>query len=242
MIARLNSDSSLQCRVIPVTHVRQNCSLIWCRASGRGAVIDPGGDLEPIVAAIQEEQVTVERLLITHSHPDHSGGAAALAARLAVPVEGPHRAEATVIVAGTERARNHGFADARPLATDRWLADGETLAIGHCTLRVLHCPGHTPGHVAYFCPEARLAFVGDILFKNAIGWTGTPEDTRALLHSIRRRLFPLGDDVVFVPGHAGLSTFGEERFLNPFVSDLAAEDYDPVLDALEATAPKPQGH
>ena len=232
MIARLNPDSPLQCRVIPVTHVRQNCSVIWCRATGRGAVIDPGGELERIAAVIEEGHVTVERLLITHSHPDHSGGAAALAARLGVPVEGPHRAEAAVIAPDTERARARGFADASPLATDRWLADGETIAIGHCTLQVLHCPGHTPGHVTYFCPQARLAFVGDILFKDAIGWTGTPEDTRTLLHSIRRRLFPLGDDVVFVPGHVELSTFGEERFLNPFVSDLAAEDYDHMLDEL----------
>ena len=220
----------LRCKVIPVTHVPQNCSVIWCFETMRGAVIDPGRDIDPVMAFIDQEGVKVERLLITHSHPDHAGAASALSALLAVPIEGPHRAEAAVIASMTTLAARHGFFDCQPYSPDRWLEDGNIIRVGNQQLQVLHCPGHTDGHVAYFCADSRLAFVGDILFRNAIGATADPLHHLVLLHSIRRKLFPLGDDVVLVPGHHALSSFGDERVFNPYVSDFAAEEYEHLFD------------
>jgi hydroxyacylglutathione hydrolase len=230
MYRLLSEDAPLRCKVIPVTHVAQNCSVIWCAETMRGAVIDPGGDLDRVMAFIDEQAVKVERLLITHSHPDHAGAAGALAAALAVPIEGPHRAEAKVITTMNRIAAQHGFANCQPYSPDRWLADGDIIHVGEQQLLVLHCPGHTDGHAAYFCAAARLAFVGDILFHNAIGATSDPLHHLTLLRSIRRKLFPLGNDVVFVPGHRELSSFGDERMFNPYVSDFAAEDYEHLFD------------
>lgn len=220
----------LQCRVIPVTRVRQNCSLIWCDETRCAAIVDPGPDLEPIRRAIDETGVRVERLLITHSHPDHAGGAASLAEQLGVPIAGPHRAEQGEFTRMLEYAGKHGFDGCRVFEPDHWLEDGEEIPLGGCTLRAIHCPGHTAGHLSYFEAESRLAFVGDILFRGAIGATGNPRNHLELLRSIRLKLFPLGDDVTFVPGHGRLSTFGEERWLNPSVSDLAAEEYEHLLE------------
>lgn len=230
MFRLLPQSAPLRCKVIPVTHVAQNCSVVWCAETMRGAVIDPGGDIDRVMAFIDEQGVEVERLLITHSHPDHAGAATAFAAALAVPIEGPHRAEAKVIPTMASIAAKHGFSDCQPYSPDRWLADGDIVHVGSQRLLVLHCPGHTDGHVAYFSVASRLAFVGDILFRNAIGATSDPVHHLTLLHSIRRKLFPLGDDVVFVPGHDALSTFGDERVFNPYVSDFAAEDYEHLLD------------
>jgi glyoxylase-like metal-dependent hydrolase (beta-lactamase superfamily II) len=226
----LSKDSPLQCKVIPVTHVKQNCSVIWCAETMRGAVVDPGGEIDRIRAFIDRQGVEVERLLITHGHPDHAGAATALAALLNVPIEGPHVAETEVIRAMGSIAATHGLSDCQPYSPDRWLADGDIVQVGRQQLSVLHCPGHTAGHAAYFCEAARLAFVGDILFRSAVGATSGPANHFTLLHSIRRKLFPLGDDVVFVPGHQSLSTFGDERLFNPVVSDFAAEDYEYVFD------------
>ena len=229
--SRLLAGKPLRCRVIPVTHVRQNCSIIWCGDTLRGAVVDPGGEVDRLVEEIQALEITVEQLLITHCHPDHAGAATPLARHLDIPVVGPHRAEAPGIAGVADNAAKHGFPEFVPFQPDRWLADGDRVQVGKQEIRAIHCPGHTPGHMAYFAPASNLAFVGDILFKGAIGWTSCPENTRQLLHSIRKKLFPLGEHVVFVPGHEGLSTFGEERLLNPYVSDLAAEDYEHLLAA-----------
>jgi len=226
----LPTDTALRCRVIPVTHVAQNCSVVWCAETMRGAVIDPGGDVDHLLACIQAQGVEVERLLITHSHPDHAGGASALAALLGVPIEGPYPGEQPVLDRMNAIAAQHGFADARPYIPDRWLSDGEIIPVGNQQLLALHCPGHTDGHAVYFSETARLAFVGDILFRNTIGATADRRNHFVLLHSIRRKLFPLGDDVVFVPGHDALSTFGNERVFNPYVSDFAAEEYEHVFD------------
>ncbi len=219
----------LRCEVIPVTRVRQNCSLVWCDETLRAAVVDPGPDLAPILQAISDCGVEVERLLITHSHPDHAGGAAELAELLQVPIEGPHSAEQSEINRMLALAEQHDFADTRLLEPDRWLADGDSVLLGRCALRVIHCPGHTPGHVVYFEPDSRIAFVGDILFRGTIGATSGHLNHLELLRSIRLKLFPLGDDVTFVPGHGQLSSFGEERLINASVSDLAAEEYEHLL-------------
>jgi hydroxyacylglutathione hydrolase len=218
-------ERKLQCRIVQVTPVKQNCSLLWCQETKRAVVVDPGGDIDLLRRVIAEEGVTVERLLVTHGHPDHGGAAAALAAILEVPIEGPHHGDREWIDRITAVGDLHGLWGATSFEPDRWLVDGDEIAVGNQRMVALHCPGHSPGHIAYYSPEARIAFVGDILFRGTIGATGQPRDHLELLRSIRLKLLPLGDDVLFVPGHHVLSTFGEERRSNPFVSDAAAQKY-----------------
>ncbi|MCU0842164.1 MAG: MBL fold metallo-hydrolase [Thiobacillaceae bacterium] len=208
--------------VIPVTPYQQNCSLVWCEASGRAALIDPGGDAERLMAAVARHGLSLERLLLTHGHLDHVGAAATLAGHYGIPIEGPQLEDAFWLELLPEQARMFGFPPTAAFTPDRWLVDGDTVSVGDERLAVLHCPGHTPGHVVFFHERARLAFVGDVLFKGSIGRTDFPRgDHRALVAAVRQRLFPLGDDVRFVPGHGALSSFGEERRSNPFVGDGA---------------------
>ncbi|MDZ7753098.1 MAG: MBL fold metallo-hydrolase [Gammaproteobacteria bacterium] len=208
--------------VIPVTAFQQNCSVLRCEGSGRGAVVDPGGELERILEIIHRERVEVERILVTHGHADHAGAVADLSEYLGVPVEGPHRDDLFLVTAMAEQARQFGLAACRPFTPDRWLVHGDTVAVGETTLQVLHCPGHTPGHVVFFDAADGFAVSGDVIFKGSIGRTDFPRgDFATLLSSIRERLFPLGDDVTFLPGHGPVSTFGDERRSNPFVGDAA---------------------
>lgn len=208
----------MQYRVIPVTPFQQNCSLLWCEETKKAAVVDPGGDIERILAAVTKSGVEVEKILLTHGHIDHAGGTAELRRRLGVPVEGPQREERFWIDQLPQQSVMFGFQGVEAFTPDRWLEQGDTVAFGNVELEVLHCPGHTPGHVVFFHRASRLAVVGDVLFQGSIGRTDFPRgDHEALLRSIRERLFPLGDDVTFIPGHGPLSTFGEERQTNPFV-------------------------
>ena len=212
----------IQAVMIPVTPFQQNCSLLWCTETMRGAVTDPGGDLELIESAIAERAVTVEKILITHGHLDHAGGTKDLAERLAVPVEGPHEADIFWIGRMEEQSRMFGFAGAREFEPDRWLKDGDTVSFGNVTMDVIHCPGHTPGHVVFVHRGAGFAVVGDVLFQGSIGRSDFPMGNHdELVASIRNKLFPLGDDIAFIPGHGPPSTFGQERRTNPFVSDMA---------------------
>jgi glyoxylase-like metal-dependent hydrolase (beta-lactamase superfamily II) len=212
----------LQGVIIPVTPFQQNCSLVWCGASRRAAVIDPGGEIDRILAAAEQQGVAIEKILVTHGHLDHAGGVADLAERLHVPVEGPHPEDRFWIDQIRESGARYGFDGCRPFTPDRWLADGDTVAIGEALLDVYHCPGHTPGHVVFHHPPSRLAFVGDVLFRGSIGRTDFPRgDHAALIRSITGKLWPLGKAVSFVPGHGPMSTFGQERLDNPFVADLA---------------------
>lgn len=206
--------------VLPVTPFAQNCSLLWEAASRRAAVVDPGGDVDDILAAIAAQGLAVEKILLTHGHIDHVGGTAALAAHLGVPVEGPQRAEAFWLDQLPGQCRMFGFPDTPALVPDRWLEDGDTVTVGGLTLDVVHTPGHTPGHVCFIHKPSQLAIVGDVLFAGSIGRTDFPRgDHATLIASIREKLFPLGDDFTFIPGHGPLSTFGEERRSNPFVAD-----------------------
>ena len=208
--------------MIPVTPFQQNCSLLWCTETMRGAVTDPGGDLELIESAIAERAVTVEKILVTHGHLDHAGGTKDLAERLRVPVEGPHEADLFWISQMEEQSRMFGLAGAREFEPDRWLDDGDTVSFGNVTMDVIHCPGHTPGHVVFVHRRAGFAVVGDVLFQGSIGRTDFPMGNHDdLIASIRNKLFPLGDDIAFIPGHGPPSTFGQERQTNPFVSDIA---------------------
>jgi glyoxylase-like metal-dependent hydrolase (beta-lactamase superfamily II) len=207
--------------VLPVTPFEQNCSLLWDSATRQAAVVDPGGDVDDILAEISARGLKVEQLLLTHGHIDHVGGAADLAARLGgVPVVGPHPDDAFWLDQLPEQCRMFGFPATAALAPDRWLADGDTVAVGGETLEVVHTPGHTPGHVCFIHAPAQLAVVGDVLFAGSIGRTDFPRGNHAaLIHSIRAKLFPRGDDFAFVPGHGPMSTFGEERHRNPYVAD-----------------------
>jgi len=208
--------------VVPVTPFQQNCALVWCEKTKRGAFVDPGGEAERLVAVAEQHGVTIEKILLTHGHLDHAGAAAALAERYGVAIEGPHRDEDWLLASIPEQAGRYGMADARACTPTRWLEDGETVTVGEASFDVVHCPGHTPGHVVFVQNDARFAFVGDVLFRGSIGRTDFPRGNfDDLVASIRQKLFPRGDDIRFLPGHGDLSTFGWERKTNPFVSDMA---------------------
>lgn len=212
----------LRYKIVPVTPFEQNCSILWCDTTRKAAVVDPGGDVERIVAAVAELGVTVERILITHGHIDHAGATAVLAHQLQVPVEGPEKGDAFWIDGLPQQSKMFGFPQVEAFTPDRWLVEGDQVHIGEESLDVIHCPGHTPGHVVFFSPAARLAAVGDVLFAGSIGRTDFPRgDHKALIQSIRQKLWPLGRDVAFIPGHGPMSTFGDEREGNPYVGDHA---------------------
>ena len=206
--------------IIPVTPFQQNCSLVWDEQSRRGAVIDPGGDLDRVLAEADGRGLTLEKILLTHAHLDHCAATLDLARARALPVEGPQREDRFWIEALPELTAQFGFPPAESFEPDRWLEHGDRVTVGGQSLEVLHCPGHTPGHVVFFHQAERCAWVGDVLFAGSIGRTDFPRGNHeTLIRSIRERLFPLGDDVRFVPGHGPMSTFGAERRGNPFVAD-----------------------
>ena len=216
--------ATLAAATIPVTPFQQNCSLVFDRDSKTGVVVDPGGDVDRILAAIERHGVTVQSILLTHGHIDHAGGAAALARALAerqgapVAVIGPDRRDAFLLENLAEQGRMFGLPDVETVTPERWLTEGETVTIGGVPFAVLHCPGHTPGHVVFVAPDHRFAIVGDVLFRGSIGRTDFPYgDHEALIAAIRSKLLPLGDDVSFICGHGPASTIGEERRSNPFL-------------------------
>jgi glyoxylase-like metal-dependent hydrolase (beta-lactamase superfamily II) len=207
---------------IPVTPFQQNSSILWCDQTMEGAVVDPGGELPRLKAAAAAQGVALKQILLTHAHIDHAGGTGTLARELGLPIVGPHPGDQFWIDGLPQQAQMFGFAPAEGFTPTRWLGDGDTVQVGQSTLQVRHCPGHTPGHVVFWSPEAKRAFVGDVLFAGSIGRTDFPGgDFDTLVASIRERLWPMGADTVFIPGHGPESSFGRERASNPFVGDAA---------------------
>ncbi|WLQ14234.1 MBL fold metallo-hydrolase [Hahella aquimaris] len=206
--------------IVPVTPFVQNCTVLWCEKTRQAAVVDPGGDLAKIEAVLARNGLTLEKVLLTHAHIDHAGGTAELADAHEIPIEGPEYEDKFWIDALPQQSMMFGFPTAKQFTPNRWLNDGDEVSVGEETLQVLHCPGHTPGHVIFYHQGARLALVGDVLFNGSIGRTDFPKgDHATLIRSIKTKLWPLGDDVSFIPGHGPMSTFGAERRTNPFVKD-----------------------
>ncbi len=209
--------------IIPVTDFQQNCCLLWCEITKRAVVIDPGGDVPNILAAIEQAKVTVEQIWITHGHIDHVGGAAELHDALNVPIEGPHIADKylldNVVASGQRFGITSGVRNVTP---DRWLEEGNQVRIGELVFDVLHCPGHSPGSVVFFNDGMRFAIVGDVLFSGSVGRTDLPGGSHpTLIKSIIDKLLPLGDDVGFICGHGPGSSIGQERMTNPFLNGMA---------------------
>ena len=215
------SDALLKAAIIPVTPLQQNCTLLWCTKTMRGAFVDPGGDLPRLKAAAESQGVTIEKILLTHGHIDHCGGAGILAKEIGVEIEGPQEADRFWIARLEDDGRSYGI-PAKTFEPERWLENGDQVTVGELTLDVYHCPGHTPGHVIFHHPESKLALVGDVLFQGSIGRTDFPmSNHQDLIDAITTKLWPLGDETVFIPGHGPVSSFGRERAANPFVGDRA---------------------
>ena len=211
----------LQATIIPVTPLQQNCTLLWCTKTMRGTFTDPGGDLPKLKAAAQQAGVTIEKILLTHGHIDHCGSAGILAEELGVPIEGPHEADRFWISRLDDDGKRWGITG-KPFEPNRWLEDGDTATVGELTFDVRHCPGHTPGHVVFHHAESKLAIVGDVLFKGSIGrWDFPMGNHQQIIESITQKLWPMGGETAFIPGHGPMSTFGHERATNPFCGDAA---------------------
>ena len=223
--------------VTPVTPLQQNCSILACDETSEAAVVDPGGELDRVLARVDHEGLKLTKILITHGHIDHAGATARLARRFDLPIEGPHPADRFWIEQLALQASIFGLEASEPFTPTRWLQHGDTVTLGAQTLEVLHCPGHTPGHVVFFDRRDRLAIVGDVLFHGSIGRSDFPGGNHEqLLRSIRERLLPLGDEVRFLPGHGPMSTFGEERLHNPFLIRAASAGNGPAAAPGTATS------
>ena len=210
---------SLKFIIIPVTSYQQNCTLLICEQTKKAAIVDPGGDIDTILETIKAEDAIPEIILVTHGHLDHVGAVAELAKKLSLPIEGPQKEDKFWLDSLPSQIKTFGFPPSEPFIPNRWLNDGDTVNVGDQTLKVIHCPGHTPGHIIFFHEQSKLALVGDVLFKESIGRTDFPKgDYATLIDSIKNKLWPLGKEVKFIPGHGPMSTFAYEMQNNPFVS------------------------
>ncbi|EXJ09265.1 MBL fold metallo-hydrolase [Nitrincola nitratireducens] len=207
-------------KIVPVTPFQQNCTVMWCEKTLKAVVVDPGGDVHKIVNLLETEKLILEKILLTHAHIDHAGGTAELAILKNVPIEGPHKDDQFWIEGLDQQSAMFGFPKVSNFVPNRWLNDGDQIRFGEVVLEVLHCPGHTPGHVIFYNADEKLAQVGDVIFQGSIGRTDFPRGNHQdLIRSIKEKLFVLGDDIRFIPGHGPMSTLGAERKHNPFVAD-----------------------
>jgi len=217
-----NTDKApqLQIQILPVTPLQQNTSLLWSPETGEGVFIDPGGETDKLMAAAKENNVKIVAVWLTHGHLDHAGAADEIRERTGCPIIGPHKDDQWLLDDIEEQGAKYGLSGGRNVVPDRYLEDGDTLSLAGHEFGVVHCPGHTPGHVVIYNRQGAFSFVGDVLFKGSIGRTDFPKGNhQQLLDSIVQKLWPLGPDMRFVPGHGPMSTFGEERSNNPFVGD-----------------------
>lgn len=209
----------LKYQIIPVTPFAQNATLVWCDITKEAAIIDAGGEVERLLEEVNQRGLKLTKLLLTHGHIDHAGGVTDLKAQTGVPIIGPHKEDQFWLDGLGEQSRMFSFPEAKPVTPDQWLEDGDRVSLGESEFQVLHCPGHTPGHVVFFDDENKIAQVGDVIFAGSIGRTDFPKsDHAALIAAIKDKLLPLGDEVRFIPGHGPMSSFGEEKRSNPFVS------------------------
>ncbi len=212
------TSQGLQYKITPVTAYAQNASLIWCTQTLKAAIVDPGGEPDRLLEVVDQTGVTLDKILLTHGHIDHIGFTAELAERSGVPIIGPHREDQFLLDSLDDYGNMLGLPHSGAFKPDQWLQDGDTVSLGEQTLQVIHCPGHTPGHVVFYHAGSKLAIVGDVLFQHSIGRTDFPRGNHAdLIRSIKNNLLTLGDDIEFIPGHGPNSTFGEERLYNPFL-------------------------
>ncbi len=207
-------------QIIPVTAFQQNCTLLWCETSNEAAFVDPGGEAQKLIQAVAERGVNLTKILLTHGHLDHVGAADALAKHFDIPIYGPHKEDLFWLEGLPAQSKMFGMEECSSFMPTEWLNDGDVVKVGNEFFQVLHCPGHTPGHIVFFCKSAELALVGDVLFKGSVGRSDFPKgDHQQLMESIKNKLFPLGDEVKFIPGHGPMSTIGYERQTNPFVGE-----------------------
>jgi hydroxyacylglutathione hydrolase len=212
----------LRYQIIPVTPFQQNCTVFWNEDTKKGGIVDPGGDLQLLNKFIDEQGIEIEKILVTHGHLDHAGSVKAMADERQIPIIGPHKDDKFWIDGMPEAAAQYGFPEALAFEPDQWLEHGDTVEVAGVEFNVVHCPGHTPGHVVFVQSEDKIAMVGDVIFQGSIGRTDFPKGNyQQLIDSITERLWPLGLDITFIPGHGPTSTFDAEKKTNPFVSDAA---------------------
>ncbi len=212
----------MQVSVVPVTAFQQNCSIVHCEKTNKGAIIDPGGDLDLVLAEVEKEGIEIDKIMLTHAHIDHAGATKELKERLSVPIVGPHRDDEFLIQSLAMQGQMFGLGHAEPFTPDHWLEHGDVVMVGELRFEVRHCPGHTPGHVVFYNDAHKLAIVGDVLFHGSIGRTDLPRGNHEqLMRSIREQLLTLPDEVTFLPGHGPTSTIGAQRRTNPFLRGLS---------------------